>query len=187
MRMRKFCVAVVVAAGLLSAGCGGSDSAVEASTSDDTVGETTSSGGDGSGDGASGATVVDPPPPGHATVSVDGQEFNFELPGALDCLVGAEAFRFSYRIGDNEVTLGAGANRYETGWAGNISMIVANPTGESGPVTYSPATGSMSDAAFAFDGNSMSYSGPMQKTPRNDGSNPPPIDVGEGTVTITCP
>ncbi len=66
-------------------------------------------------------------------------------------------------------------------------MIVANPAGEGGPVTYSPATDAMTDAAFAFDGNSMSYSGPMQKTPPNDGSNPPPIAVGEGTITITCP
>jgi hypothetical protein len=189
MLMRQSCVAVVVAAGLLSAGCGGSDgAAVEASTRDATVGETTSSSGDGLGDGAGGTTVVDPPPPGHATVSVDGQEFNFELPGAVDCLVSTEAFRFSYRIGDNEVTLGAGANRYdETGWAGAISMIVAEPVGESGPVTYSPATGAMTDEAFAFDGDSMSYSGPMQKTPPNDGSNPPPIDVGEGTITATCP
>ncbi len=187
MRMRQLCVMVVVAAGLLAAGCGGSDSAVEVSTSDDTLGETTSSGGDGSGDGASGATVVDPPPPGHATVSVDGQEFNFELPGALDCLVGAEAFRFSYRIGDNEVTLGAGANRYEeVGWAGNITMIVADPAGENGPVSYSPAEGAMTDAAFAFEGESMSYSGPMQKRIPS-ASSPPSVDVGEGTISITCP
>lgn len=192
MRMRQFFAAVVVVSGLLTAGCGGNDDGasadLSASTGGDAMTEATSSGGDGSGNGASGETVVDPPPPGHATVSVDGQEFNFELPGALDCLIEADTFRFSYRIGDNEVTLGAGANRYEeTGWAGNISMIVADPAGQTGPTTYSPATGSMNDAAFAFDGNSMSYSGPMQKTPPNDGSNPPPIDVGEGTITITCP
>jgi hypothetical protein len=68
-----------------------------------------------------------------------------------------------------------------------MTMIVANPEGENGPVTYSPATGAMTDAAFASEGNSRSYSGPMQKTPPNDGSNPPPVDVGEGTITATCP
>jgi len=184
----RFCTVAVAAAGLLASGCGGTDESAgsDASAGTDTVEQTTSSAGDDPGNGASG-TVVDPPPPGHATVSVDGQEFNFELPGALDCFIGTEAFGFSYRIGDNEVTLGAGANRYESGWAGNITMIVADPAAEKGPVTYSPATGSMSDAAFAFDGDSMSYSGPMQKTPPNDGSNPPPIDVGEGTITATCP
>ncbi len=189
MWMRQFCVAAIAAAGLLSAGCGSSDERADSNviTGADSGAQTTSSGDDGSGSGASGTTVVNPPPPGHATVSVDGQQFDFELPGALDCNIETETFTFSYRIGDNEVTLGAGANRYETGWAGNITMIVADPATENGPVTYSPATGSMVDAAFAFDGQSMSYSGPMQKTPPNDGSNPPPIAVGDGTITVTCP
>ena len=94
---------------------------------------------------------------------------------------------FSFRIGDNEVTLGAGANRYETGWLGNIDMTVANPDGEEGPISYFPDLAEHGDAGLAFDGNSMSYSGPMQKSPRNDGSNPPPIDVGDGVISVTCP
>jgi len=27
----------------------------------------------------------------------------------------------------------------------------------------------------------------MQKQPANDGNNPPAIDVGDGTISVTCP
>ena len=40
---------------------------------------------------------------------------------------------------------------------------------------------------MAVDGDSFSYSGPMMKRPPNDGSNPPPVDVGDGLVSVTCP
>lgn len=105
--------------------------------------------------------------------------------GALDCKVAEDAITFSFRIGDNEVTLGGGANHYDEGWFGSIDLRVANPQGEEGPVSYFPDLATNSDSV-AVDGNSMSYSGPMQKQPPNDGSNPPPVDVGDGTISVTC-
>ena len=41
-------------------------------------------------------------------------------------------------------------------------------------------------AAVAVDGTSVSISGPMQKQPPNDGSNPPPVDAGGGTFSFSC-
>jgi hypothetical protein len=153
---------------------------------DDDSGEAQSDGGDGGTAVASGgAEVVDPQPPGQAKAVVDGREFTFTEPGALDCLIAEGSLTFSFRIGDNEVTLGAGANRSDTGWLGSIDLRIANPDGEDGPVSYFPDLAANGDAV-AIDGNSMSYSGPMQKQPPNDGSNPPPIDIGNGTISVTC-
>ena len=133
--------------------------------------------------------MVNPAPAGQATVSVDGQQFTFELSGGLDCSISEEALTFAYRIGDNEVTLGGGANREDDGWLGSIRLTVANPDSEPGPISYYPDVGDgifIDGSLIAVDGDSMSYSGPMEKQPANDGTNPPPIDVGNGTISATC-
>jgi hypothetical protein len=159
---------------LVLAACGGGDSASDEASGDN-----------GSGSAASSGDVVDRQAPGQATASVDGQNFTFTEPGALDCTITEDAITFSFRIGDNEVTLGGGANLYDTAWLGNINLRVANPEGEDGPVGYFPDL-AMNGDAVAIDGDSMSYSGPMQKQPPNDGSNPPPVDVGDGKISVTC-
>ena len=107
-------------------------------------------------------------------------------PGALACTIADDSITFSFRIGDNEVTLGAGANLYDTGWLGAITLTVGNPAGEAGPISYFPDLAA-NGGGLAIDGSSLSYSGPMQKQPANDGSNPPPVDVGDGVISVTCP
>ena len=136
-------------------------------------------------DDAGAANVADQQAPGQAVASVDGLSFTLTEPGALDCTITDDAITFSFRIGDNEVTLGAGANRYDE-WLGNVNLRVADPDGEAGPIAYFPDLAANSDA-IAISGNSFSYSGPMMKQPSNDGSNPPPVDVGDGTISVTCP
>ena len=118
-------------------------------------------------------------------VTVDGQDFTLTEPGALECSIAEDAITFSFRIGDNEVTLGGGANLYDTGWLGSVDLRVANPTSEPGPISYFPDLAVNGDG-IAIDGASMSYTGPMQKQPANDGGNPPPVDVGQGTISATC-
>jgi hypothetical protein len=167
------------------AGCGssgddenGASDGEQSAAPSDAASDGGSSGGDG---------VVDPQPPGQAMVSVDGQEYVLDMPGALDCTIEDDTFTFSFRIGDNEVTLGGGANEYDGKWVGSIDLVVADPTGEPGPIRYTPDLVENGASGLAFDGDSMSYSGPMQKQPANDGSQPQPVDVGDGTISVTCP
>ncbi|MGI9610312.1 MAG: hypothetical protein ACR2NL_08445, partial [Acidimicrobiia bacterium] len=162
---------------LVLSACGGSDSD-DSGSSDDEPAATTSDG-----------TIDDVPPSGQATASVDGLDFAFDLPGGLACSISDEALTYSYRIGDNEVTLGAGMNRVDGGWMGSIAMSIANPTGEQGPVGYYPAPGDLGvldESLIIVDGDTAMYEGPMLKQPANDGSLPPPVDVGTGTVIATC-
>lgn len=147
---------------------------------------------DGAGDGASGgsaAGIDDAPPSGQATASVDELDLTFELPGALECSISDESLTYSYRIGDNEVTLGAGVNRVDGGWMGSISLTIANPADEPGPIAYYPAPGDLGvldDSLFVVDGDTAMYAGPMLKQPANDGSVPPPVEVGEGRIIASC-
>ena len=167
---------LIAAVVLVLAACsdGGGDSAVATTL------------GDGGPQGAStGASVVNVQPPGQAMVLVDGQEFTLTEPGALECSITQDAITISFRIGDNEVTLGGGANLYDAEWLGSADLRVANPAGEPGPISYFPDLAAHGDG-ISIDGDSMSYVGPMQKRPANDGTNPPPVDVGEGTISATC-
>ncbi len=116
---------------------------------------------------------------------VDGQTFTLTEPGALACSITKDAITISFRIGDNEITLGGGANRYDAGWLGSIDLRVANPDGEPGPISYFPDLAAHGDR-IAIDGDSVSYVGPMQKQPPNDGTNPPPVDIGDGAISATC-
>ena len=161
---------------LVVAACsdGGSDSAVDTTLGDG-----------GSQDASTAGSVVNVQPPGQAMVVVDGQAFTLTEPGALACSIAQDTITISFRIGDNEVTLGGGANLYEAGWLGSVDLRVANPAGEPGPISYSPDLAAHGDGV-AIDGDSMSFVGPMHKQPANDGTNPPPVDVGEGTISATC-
>lgn len=189
--MRSRCGLILVAAlALTASACGGSGDedaeVVDSQVAPVAVDSTAVDGAESSETGGA-DDVVAPPAPGQATVSIDGRQFTLDQPGAIECSLDPEEFRFSFRFGDNEVTLGAGANRYDTGWLGSIDLVVANPDGEEGPIRYNPDLAADGETGLAFDGMSMSYTGPMQKTPRNDGTNPPPISVGEGTISVTCP
>lgn len=181
---------------LTAAACGGGDDASDASpesaeqTDSATSAASTDAGTtsddenddivDGSND------VADPQPPGQATVSVDGREFTLTEPGGLACTVAPDSITFSFRLGDNEITLGGGGNQTDGQWLGGVDLRIANPEGEDGPITYFPELPKNSDG-MAVSGNSFSYTGPMLKQLPNDGSNPMPVDVGNGIVTLTCP
>ena len=116
-------------------GCGSdSDDTNSASAGDQPAAADEASGGSSSDAGG----VVDPQPAGQATASVDGQEYVLDMPGALDCTIQDDTFTYSFRIGDNEVTLGAGANKYDGKWIGNIDLVVANPTGGARPDPLHP-------------------------------------------------
>ena len=173
MRRTFILIAAVV---LVVAACSddAGDSAVDSTLADS-----------GSQGASAGGSVVNVQPPGQAAVMVDGQEFTLTEPGALECSITQDAITISFRIGDNEITLGGGANLSDAGWLGSVDLRVANPEGEQGPISYFPDLAAHGDS-IAIDGDSMSYVGPMQKQPANDGTNPPAVDVGEGTISATC-
>ncbi len=185
--MRKIAIALAVL-GLVACGGGDDDSVTPEPAPVDDATAADDANGDANGDdgGAGSGAIVSPQPAGQASVTVDGLDYTMQEPGALDCAISDDAITFSFRIGDNEVTLGAGANLYDNGWLGNIEVRVANPTSEPGPITYFPDLTANGDG-LVIDGSSASYTGPMQKQPANDGSNPPPVDVGDGTISVTCP
>ena len=137
-----------------------------------------------------GGNVIDPQPPGHAKVSVDGVEYTFESPVLLTCRIG-DGFSYSFFSDDGLVTLVAGAQDLgEHGWGGNITFTVtdAEPDPESGEqvfVTYVVFMPDVAASTMAFEGNSMSFSGPMLK--QTPGSVPPGEDAGTGTISVTCP
>ncbi len=117
------------------------------------------------------------------SVSVDGQEFTLTGSPSLDCDIGPEAITFAFWVGDNSTTLGGGANLYDDGWLGSIRLSTVDDEGL--PVAYYPDDGAM-DGGVAISGDSMSFSGPMLMQPPNDGTNPPPVQVGDGTISVTC-
>ena len=189
MRTTRVLVFTLLLVGVTA--CGGDDDVADAPAEPAAPGDD-SSGSDGRDDGnggsgdRSGGAVVNPQPAGQTLVSVDSQEFTLTEPGALACTLANDSITFSFRIGDNEVTLGAGANWIDDEWYGGVDLRIANPSGEEGPIAYFPEPPANS-SGMAVDGNSFSYSGPMLKQPPNDGSNPPPVDVGNGIISITCP
>lgn len=125
--------------------------------------------------------VVDRQPSGQAHVVVDGLDYTFDTFGPSDCNVESFQFGFSFIIGENEVSLTGGGTSNIQEWATNLAMRVFNATDDGAPVTYANPVGSGSDG-LAIDGNSVSYSGPIEKkVPNAD-----PVDVGEGTISVTC-
>lgn len=187
VRLHLFSVGLL----FVTAACGddgneiGGGDASESAPSD----EATSDGGapdDEQPDGADDSEVADPQLPGRAIVSVEGREFTLTEPGALDCTVTEDAVTFSFRIGDNEVTLGGGADHSDDVWLGSVEVRIADPGGEPGPITYFVTLPDES-SGLAVDGDSFSYTGPLKKQPSNDGSNPVPVDAGLGLVSLTCP
>jgi hypothetical protein len=132
--MRTPLLLTTVLGALLTAGCGG-DSEGDGGSSADRA----SSSGD----------VINPPPPGQATVSVDGQQFSFTEPGGVRCNVDDDGFSFSFRIGDNETTLGAGGIRTGDSWGGEIRMTIANPDGAPGPIDYFVSLPDVDDSTLA--------------------------------------
>lgn len=180
---------LLAALALTLVACGGDESGEPAANGADGGGGEESSlttPGDGGGAAATSGDVVDPQPPGQATVAVDGLEYTFTEPGGVGCSVAPDAITISFIIGDNEVVIGGGVSRFEPGWMGNIVLRIANPEGEPGPISYSTDLAE-DGSGLAIDGASVSYVGPMLKQPANDGSNPPEVDVGEGTISATCP
>lgn len=161
--MKRYLALVTVLALVVTA-CGGDDS-------------------DDSGGGATNGTVVKVQPPGQAIASVDGLEYSFSSPGGLACAVSDDEFSFSFIIGDNEVVVGGGASISGGQWFGSLTLRIF---ADNAATEYS-AKLIDNPSAIAIDGNSVSYSGPMEKfAPSTDGSLPEPEDVGNGTFSATC-
>jgi len=181
--MRRLMI-VLLALAMTACGGGGSDDAATDTGTDDTVAGSESD--DGGNGGSSSGQVVDPQPPGQATVSVDGQEFMFHTLGPSDCIIETDRLNFAFVIEETSATLAAGANLTDDGWQGDIKLRILDEEGK--PVQYylQSAEGLMIQGTIAVDGDSMSFSGPMEMQPPNDGSNPPPVDVGDGTISATC-
>ena len=114
---------------------------------------------------------------------VDGLEYTFDTPGGISCTVTDDEFAFSHIIGDNEIVLGGGASISGGQWFGSVTLRVFADNG----VTEYSAKIVDNPSGIAVDGNSVSYSGPMEKrAPSNDGSPSEPEDVGNGTFSATC-
>ncbi len=179
--MRKGILGVAIM--LIVVACGSGDTGGGAAQTADPAGPAQSDAGGGA---SSGGSVVNPQPPGQAAMSVAGLDYTFTEPGGVACVIKDGEFSFSFRQGDNEVTLGGGGfYSGGTGWGGAITLIVANPDGEQGPVNYSAALPKVDESTLAFDGNSMSYNGPMRKLV--PGGEFEGEDAGTGSVSVTCP
>lgn len=179
--MRK--TAIVTTLLLILAACGGGDDGGATGDASGASGDT--SAGNGQDASTGGGDVVDPQPPGQARAVVDGRDLTFTEPGGVDCNITAEAITFSFRIGDNEITLGGGANLYDEGWLGAIDLTVFNPEGEAAPISYWPDLGKHGEG-IAIDGDSVSYSGPWKRNDPDDRTNIDGISAGDGTVSVTC-
>jgi hypothetical protein len=176
--MRRLWIPVV--AMIMLGACGGG--AEPEGATGGTGGATAAPAGDQGGAGSTG-DVVNPQPPGQAAASVDGQEFTFNTPGGLACSVTDEEWVFSFIIGDNEVTIGGGATNDGGDWWGSLSLRVV---GDDGTTEY-VAKLLDNPTGIAVDGDSVSYSGPMEKySPAPPGELPQPVDVGDGVFTATC-
>lgn len=145
-------------------------------------GETKAPAGIGGGGGSSG-TVVKPQPPGQGYASVDGLELTLTMPGGLACSVTDEEFAFSFIKDDNAFALGGGGTRSNGEWFGSMSLQLID---ENGQTVYSAKLlDNPGDIAVA--GNSVSYSGPMERTdPPPPGEIPQQVDVGDGVFSATC-
>ncbi len=155
---------------------------VDSSSADDDMAD------DSGGADASGGAVVDPAPAGQASASVDGQDIAFDQVLAGGCTISDDAITYGFAAVDGVTTLAAGLNRMDGEWLGSISVDVPNPDGE-GLIGYYPAPAegaTLEEGSVAVEGSSMSYSGPMLMQPPNDGSNPPPVEVGDGTISASC-
>ena len=189
--MKRFSIAMLVIMALLGA-CSDDDgdetSSSEAASDGGGASADEGMADDTDGGDSSGGEVVGSPPAGQAAVSVDGQDITFEEVLAGGCSISDDAISYGFAAADGVTTLGAGLNNMEGEWVGSIAVDVPNPDGE-GVIGYYPAPvegASLAEGSVAVDGSSMSYSGPMLMQPPNDGSNPPPVDIGEGTISASC-
>jgi hypothetical protein len=165
--------------GLLLVACAGGESG----SNDDTGSNGETDGPSATNAPAGGGNVVNRQPPGQGYASVDGLEYTFDTTGGLDCETSAEEFSFSYVIGDNEVIMGGGASISGGQWFGNLTLQIFGDN----EVTEYVALVVDHPEAIAVDGDSVSYSGPMQlSVPPEDGNLMDPIDVGNGTFSSTC-
>ena len=132
------------------------------------------------------STAVDAAPAGQAMATVDGREFSWDLPGAVPCDIQEGEFSFAFRSDANDTTLGGGGFRSDSDWGGEILITVPEPQGEIGVTQYFVNLAENGDG-LDIRADGLTYSGPWMMRPPNDGSNPPPVDAGEGTLTLTCP
>lgn len=191
MKTRVWALVLIVALFGSLAACGddgdaGSDGAgSDVGTSGDGADDGDGDGGDAPADGS----IDDPAPAGTATASVDGQDLTFDTVLASGCSIADDAIAFAFSNADGTVTIAAGLNNVggDT-WDGNIRVELPNPDGE-GTLAYNtePAQGiTLAEGSVVVDGSSMTYAGPMLFQPPNDGSNPSPESVGDGTISATC-
>lgn len=78
--------------------------------------------------------------------------------------------------------MAGGANVYGDGWQGDNTLRVIR---DNLPCECFPDQDILDDG-IAISGDSISYSGPILMRPPNDGTNPPPERVTDGTISVTC-
>jgi hypothetical protein len=178
------CTATALLIVLVLAACGGDD-ADDAAPEDvvtETAGAEASPATDEGSAPSGGGAVVDPPPPGEARAVVDGQTFEWATVGT-GCSIAEGEFSFGFQEGDDLVLRGGGFFLGDdAGWGGEIVVDLPGNEGYRADLQAEGVEG------LALDGASMSYSGPMTYSPPFDGTAVPEAeDVGDGTVSVTCP
>lgn len=182
--MRRFLI-LVSGIGLVAAACGSASPEASQPAGGGSPAASTDAGNQGGG-----GTVIDPQPPGHAAVAVDGVEYTFAEPPLVVCTM-EDGFSYTFTSEDGKVTLAAGGQDFgESGWGGSINFTTTDDepdpgSGELGFVKYVVFLKDVDGSAMAFEGDSMSFRGPMWK--QTPGSAPPGEDAGIGTISVTCP
>lgn len=124
--------------------------------------------------------------PGSATARVDGRDFAWETVGT-GCTIQEGEFSFGFSTSSDDTTLSGGGFFIDPGWGGQIVVRVPEPAGSEGITDYFIDLTAHGTSGLAISGSSLTYSGPFMKQPPQDGTNPAPVDAGEGTVGVTCP
>lgn len=182
-RMRLVSVAVIAVLALVVSACGGGggDDQGLGDVFDgigDAAGENEDGDGGGSipGAGEAGPVTVSADPT-TAWVEVDGQRFEFVVPGSVHhrCLIGEEQVGINYQQTETGDLAILGQN-LDDGWLLNLTVV---PLDEN--VSYSaslPGNGSL-----GLDGSSLSYEGPVDRVEDRDILNATEVDL---SLAVNC-
>lgn len=147
----------------------------------DAAGEDQGSDGDSGGSGIPGAgpagAVTVTADPTIAWVEVEGQRFEFEVPGSVHhrCVISEEQVAVNYQQTETGDMLIQGSNMGD-GWLLNLTLAPRDSNIQYGATL--PGDGSL-----GIDGTSLSYEGPADKVVDRDIANPTEVDI---KVAVNC-
>ena len=182
-RIRQVSVVLTAALALVVAACGGG-AGDEPGLGDvfegigDAAGENQD---DGGGSGIPGAgpagAVTATADPTIAWVEVEGERFEFEVPGSVHhrCEIGDDQVAINYQQTEIGDLLIQGSNMGD-GWFLNLTLVPLDSNLQYGAVL--PGDGSL-----GIDGTSLSYEGPADKVVDRDIANPTEVDV---KLAVNC-